>query len=56
MFGPDDEHGHNGCSLLVDNISHEGHLHAVDTAVAVVSGEPVERLSAFKPGSDPPKR
>ena len=37
MFGPDDNEGHNSCSLMVDNISHAEHLHAFDTTIALVS-------------------
>jgi predicted dithiol-disulfide oxidoreductase (DUF899 family) len=48
MFGPDDNEGHNSCSLMVDNISHEEHLHALDTTIALVSRAPLSKLSAFK--------
>jgi predicted dithiol-disulfide oxidoreductase (DUF899 family) len=48
MFGPDDDEGHNSCSLLVDNISHEEHLHALDTTIALVSRAPLPKLLRFK--------
>lgn len=48
MFGPDQLEGHNSCSLMVDNISHEEHLHALNTTVALISRAPIERLSAFR--------
>ncbi|WP_410586130.1 DUF899 domain-containing protein [Amycolatopsis sp. lyj-23] len=48
MFGPDDTEGHNSCALLVDNISHEEHLHALDTTIALVSRAPIASLSAFR--------
>lgn len=48
MFGPDDTVGHNSCALLVDNIAHEEHLHALDTTVALVSRAPIGRLTAFR--------
>lgn len=48
MFAPDDGEGHNSCSLLVDNISHEEHLHALDTTIALVSRAPLSKLTPFK--------
>jgi predicted dithiol-disulfide oxidoreductase (DUF899 family) len=48
MFSPDDTEGHNSCSLLVDNISHEEHLHALDTTIALVSRAQIGKLTAFK--------
>jgi predicted dithiol-disulfide oxidoreductase (DUF899 family) len=48
MFGPDDTEGHNSCSLLVDNIAHEEHLHALDTTIALVSRAPLGKLAAFR--------
>ncbi len=48
MFGPDDTEGHHSCSLLVDNIAHEEHLHALDTTVALVSRAPTGKLTAFR--------
>lgn len=48
MFAPDATEGHNSCSLLVDNISHEEHLHALDTTIALISRAPLSRLTPFK--------
>jgi predicted dithiol-disulfide oxidoreductase (DUF899 family) len=48
MFSPNDTEGHNSCSLLVDNISHEEHLHALDTTIALVSRAQIDKLTAFK--------
>ncbi|GAB3871132.1 DUF899 domain-containing protein [Dactylosporangium cerinum] len=48
MFGPDQDEGHNSCSLLVDNISHEEHLHANNTTIALVSRAPIAKLTPFR--------
>lgn len=48
MFAPGDTEGHNSCSLLVDNISHEEHLHALDTTIALVSRAPIGALMPFR--------
>jgi predicted dithiol-disulfide oxidoreductase (DUF899 family) len=48
MFDPDQDEGHNSCSLLVDNISHPSHLHANNTTIALVSRAPMEKLTPFK--------
>jgi predicted dithiol-disulfide oxidoreductase (DUF899 family) len=48
MFGPDQDEGHNSCSLLVDNISHPEHLHANNTTIALVSRAPMAKLTPFK--------
>lgn len=48
MFAPGDAEGHNSCSLLVDNISHEEHLHALDTTIALVSRAPFTQLAGFR--------
>jgi predicted dithiol-disulfide oxidoreductase (DUF899 family) len=48
MFGPDDDEGHNSCSLLVDNIGHTAHLHARDTTIALISRAPLAKLTPFK--------
>ena len=37
MFGPDDDEGHTSCSLMVDNMSHEEHLHTIEVPVTVSS-------------------
>jgi predicted dithiol-disulfide oxidoreductase (DUF899 family) len=48
MFAPEDAEGHNSCSLLVDNISHEEHLHALNTTIALISRAPLSKLTPFK--------
>jgi predicted dithiol-disulfide oxidoreductase (DUF899 family) len=48
MFGPEEDEGHNSCSLLVDNISHPEHLHANNTTVALVSRAPITKLTPFR--------
>ncbi|MCW2888321.1 MAG: hypothetical protein QOE54_4052 [Streptosporangiaceae bacterium] len=48
MFAPEDTEGHNSCSLLVDNISHEEHLHALGTTIALISRAPLSKLTPFK--------
>jgi predicted dithiol-disulfide oxidoreductase (DUF899 family) len=48
MFAPEDTEGHNSCSLLVDNISHAEHLHALDTTIALISRAPLSKLTPFK--------
>ncbi|WP_433363950.1 DUF899 domain-containing protein [Actinoplanes sp. CA-142083] len=48
MFGPDQDEGHNSCSLLVDNIGHPSHLHANNTTIALVSRAPMAKLAAFR--------
>jgi predicted dithiol-disulfide oxidoreductase (DUF899 family) len=48
MFAPEDNEGHNSCSLLVDNISHAEHLHGLDTTIALVSRAPLSKLTPFK--------
>jgi predicted dithiol-disulfide oxidoreductase (DUF899 family) len=52
MFGPDQDEGHNSCSLLVDNISHPEHLHAHHTTIALVSRAPMAKLAPFKERMD----
>ncbi len=48
MFGPDWAEGCGGCSMFVDNMGHPAHLLARDTAFAMVSRAPLEKLQAFK--------
>ena len=49
MLGPDWEQGCKSCSLLIDNITPSVvHLAARDTAFAVVSRAPLERIEAFR--------
>src|SRR6266536_2390845 len=44
MFGPNQEVGCDGCSMLVDQISHLAHLHPRNTSLALVSRAPIEKL------------
>src|SRR5690242_13754112 len=37
MFGPNQEEGCDGCSMVVDQLTHPAHLHARDTSFALVS-------------------
>jgi predicted dithiol-disulfide oxidoreductase (DUF899 family) len=48
MFGPNQEVGCDGCSMVVDQIPHLAHLHARDTSFAVVSRAPIEKIGAYK--------
>ena len=48
MFGPNQDVGCDGCSMVVDNIGHLAHLHARDTSLALVSRAPLARIEAYK--------
>jgi predicted dithiol-disulfide oxidoreductase (DUF899 family) len=48
MFGPNQDHGCDGCSMVVDNLGHLEHLRARDTSFALVSRAPMPKLEAFK--------
>jgi predicted dithiol-disulfide oxidoreductase (DUF899 family) len=48
MFGPNQDHGCDGCSMFVDNLGHLAHLHARDTSLALVSRAPLVRIAPFK--------
>ncbi|WP_422771036.1 DUF899 domain-containing protein [Plantactinospora sp. WMMC1484] len=48
MFDPAWEHGCKFCSYLVDNIGHLSHLHARDTALALVSRAPFPKIESFR--------
>jgi predicted dithiol-disulfide oxidoreductase (DUF899 family) len=48
MFGPNQDAGCPGCSLVVDNFTHPAHLHARDTSLVLVSRAPLEKLEAYK--------
>src|SRR6266404_9188116 len=43
MFGPHQEAGCHGCSMVVDQVGHLAHLHARDTSFALVSRAPIAR-------------
>jgi predicted dithiol-disulfide oxidoreductase (DUF899 family) len=48
MFGPNQEVGCDGCSIVVDQIGHLAHLHARDTSFALVSRAPIAKIDAYK--------
>ena len=48
MFGPDDDEGCPACSLVADNFGGLVHLAARDTAFAVVSRAPLDKIERFK--------
>jgi predicted dithiol-disulfide oxidoreductase (DUF899 family) len=48
MFGPNQDAGCDGCSMVLDNICHLAHLHARDISFAVVSRAPLAKIEPFK--------
>jgi predicted dithiol-disulfide oxidoreductase (DUF899 family) len=42
------EAGCDGCSMVVDQLTHLAHLHARDTSFALVSQAPLEKLEAYR--------
>lgn len=48
MFGPDWEAGCDGCSWVVDAMTHPAHLHARDTTLAMVSRAPLDKLQRYQ--------
>ena len=48
MFGPNQEAGCRGCSMVVDQIGHLAHLHARDTSFALVSRAPIARVESYR--------
>jgi predicted dithiol-disulfide oxidoreductase (DUF899 family) len=48
MFGPNDEEGCVGCSMMVDNMGRSAHLHARDTSRVLVARAPLTKIDAFK--------
>lgn len=48
MFGPDWEAGCEGCSWVVDAMSHPAHLNARDVSLVLVSRSAVENLHAYR--------
>ncbi|MGH9162501.1 MAG: DUF899 domain-containing protein, partial [Vicinamibacteraceae bacterium] len=48
MFGPNQEAGCDGCSIVVDNMGHPAHLHARDITRVLVSRAPIEKIEPFK--------
>jgi predicted dithiol-disulfide oxidoreductase (DUF899 family) len=48
MFGPNQDEGCDGCSMVVDNMGHPAHLHARDITRVLVSRAPLEKIEPFK--------
>jgi predicted dithiol-disulfide oxidoreductase (DUF899 family) len=48
MFGPNQEVGCDGCSMVVDQLTDIRHLHARDTSFALVSRAPLEKLLRYR--------
>ena len=48
MFGPNQDEGCDGCSMVVDNVGHVAHLHARDTSFALVSRAPLAKIERYK--------
>jgi predicted dithiol-disulfide oxidoreductase (DUF899 family) len=48
MFGPNQEAGCDGCSMVLDQVCHLAHLHARDTSFVAVSRAPFARLAAYE--------
>jgi predicted dithiol-disulfide oxidoreductase (DUF899 family) len=52
MFGPNQDAGCDGCSMVVDQICHVAHLHARDTSFALVSRAPLARIEPYRQRMD----
>src|SRR5215471_7320920 len=48
MFGPNLEVGCDGCSMVVDQLTHLAHLHARNTSFALASRAPIEKLERYR--------
>jgi predicted dithiol-disulfide oxidoreductase (DUF899 family) len=48
MFGPNQDHGCDGCSFCVDQVAHLAHVHTRDASYAVVSRAPIDKIEPFK--------
>ena len=48
MFGPSQDAGCDGCSMVVDQICHLAHLHVRDTSFALVSRAPITKIEAYR--------
>jgi len=48
MFGPNQDAGCDGCSMVADQIVDLAHLHARDTSFAFVSRAPLEKLRDYQ--------
>src|ERR1044071_2709879 len=48
MFGPNQEVGCDGCSMVVDQLTHLAHLHARNASFALASRAPIEKLERYR--------
>jgi predicted dithiol-disulfide oxidoreductase (DUF899 family) len=48
MFGPSQDVGCDGCSMVADQIVHLAHLHARDTSFAMVSRAPIAKIEPYR--------
>ena len=48
MFGPEQNEGCIGCSMVVDNMGHPAHLHARDTSRVLIARAPLDKIEPFK--------
>ena len=48
MFGPNQELGCDGCSMVADQICHLAHLHARDTSFALISRAPLAKIEPYR--------
>ena len=48
MFGPNQDVGCDGCSMVVDQIGHLAHLHARDVSFALVSRAPIDKIERYR--------
>jgi predicted dithiol-disulfide oxidoreductase (DUF899 family) len=48
MFGPSNDAGCDGCSMVLDQICPLPHLHARDTSFAAVSRAPIGKIEAYR--------
>jgi predicted dithiol-disulfide oxidoreductase (DUF899 family) len=48
MFGPNQDVGCDGCSMVADQVPDLAHLHARDTSFVFVSRAPIEKIEAYR--------
>ena len=48
MFGPSQDAGCDGCSMVIDQVCHLAHLHARDTSFVAVSRAPIAKIEAYR--------
>jgi predicted dithiol-disulfide oxidoreductase (DUF899 family) len=48
MFGPSQDAGCDGCSMVADNVGPLAHLHARDTSFAMVSRAPLDKIEPYR--------